>query len=67
MGWWKRWEIVKAWERVNTACEPVSSEPEVTDVELRRMDEAIDGMIGGVWFPTAAFGVSCREGGGGGA
>ena len=33
-------------------------QPEVTDVELRRMGEAKEEMIGGVSFPTGAFWAS---------
>ena len=36
-------------------CDPVRSQPEVPDVELRRMSEAMEEVISGVWFPTAAL------------
>ena len=42
----------------NKACESIRSQPEVTDVEIRRMDEAMEEIINGAWFPTAAFGAS---------
>ena len=57
-GWWKEWEILKTRKRGNKACDPVRSQPQVQDVELRRMGEAMEEVIGGVWFPTAAFGAS---------
>ena len=46
----------------NKACDPVRSQPQVPDVELRRMGEAMEEVIGGVWFPTTAFRASLIDG-----
>jgi len=53
---------VKTREGENKACDPVRSQPQVTEVELRRMGETMENMIGGVWFPTAAFGAIWIDG-----
>ena len=44
------------------ACDPVRSQPEVTEVEFRRMGEEMEEMIVSVWFPTVAFGASWIHG-----
>ena len=46
---------MKTREGGNKACDPVRSQPDVTDVELRRMGETMKVMICGVLFPLAAF------------
>ena len=46
----------------NKVCDPVRSQPQVSDVELRRVGEAMEEVIGGVWFPTGAFGASWIDG-----
>ena len=40
----------------NKSGDSVRSQPEFTDVELRRIGEAME-MVCGVWFPTATFGT----------
>ena len=50
--------MVKAREAGNKTCNPVRCQPQVPDVKLRRMGEAMEEVICGVWFPTAAFGAS---------
>ena len=42
--------------------DPVSFQPQVPDVDLRRMGAGLGKMIGGVWFPTAAFTVRWVDG-----
>ena len=56
-GWRKRREIGKAREGGDKAGDPVRSQPEVPGVELRRVGEATEEVVGGVGFPTAAFGA----------
>ena len=41
---------MKTREGGNKACDPVRSQPQVPGVELRRMGEAMEEVIGGVWF-----------------
>ena len=53
---------MKTREGGNKACDPFRSQPQVPDVELRRMGEAMEEMICGVWFPTAAFRASRIDG-----
>ena len=53
---------MKAKEEGNKGGDPVRSPPEVTDVELNRVGEAMEEMICGVWFPTAAFRASWING-----
>ena len=53
---------MKAREGGNDACDPVRSQPKVPDVKLRRMGEAMEEVIGGVWCPIAAFGASWING-----
>ena len=55
------WEKVEAGEGGNKTCDAVGSQAEVPDVKLRRKGEAMEKMICGVWFPTAAFGASQIE------
>ena len=47
--WWKEWEVLKVREGGNKACEPVRYQPQVLDVELRRMDDAMEEVVCGVW------------------
>ena len=53
---------MKTREGGNKACDPVRSQPQVPDVELRRMGEAMEEVISGVRFPTAAFRASWTYG-----
>ena len=48
---------MEAREGGNKAGDPVRPQPQVTDVELRRVGEATEEVGGGVWFPTVAFGT----------
>ena len=56
------WEFVKVREGGNKASDPVRSQPQVPDAELRGMGEAMKKVISGVWFPTAVFGASWIDG-----
>ena len=56
-GWGESREIVKARESTDKAGDPVRSQPEVPDVELRRVGETTEEVVGRVGFPTAAFGT----------
>ena len=49
---------MKASEGGNKACDTVKCQPQVPDVDLRRMGEASENMICGVWFTTTAFRTS---------
>ena len=53
---------MKTREGGNNACDPVRSQPQVPDVELRKIGEAMEEVISGVWDPTAAIGSSWIDG-----
>ena len=46
----------------NKECDPVRSQTQVPDIELRRMGEAKEKITCCVWYPTATFGVSWIDG-----
>ena len=48
---------MKIREGGSKACDPVTSQPELTDVDLRRMSKAKEEMSGCVLVFTAIFGV----------